>query len=247
MPSRAGKSVDAWANFLSEVGAAVDGVRASGGGIPYFRGHGDAKWSLMPSLGRKPYPPATESILYHDFRINAGSLLPIGNGSWETLFTMRHHAVPTRLLDWTETFSVALHFAVKNFSGRAADIWVLNASELNDVSCDRRVIQYPEADFEHDYYEYFIARQGKFIGEVVAVRPTKTYLRVSAQKGIFTVHDNLSQGLDTLFPTSVVRIPLPKSALKGAVKFLELSGVNEYTLFPDLDGLSRWLCDFHKL
>lgn len=246
MPSRTGKAVDAWSSFLTKVEAAVNEVQAKGDGIPYFRGHGDSKWSLVPSLGRKSHPPQTESVLYHDFRTHAGTLLPAGNSSWETLFAMRHHAVPTRLLDWTETFSVALYFAVKNFSGRA-DIWVLNAPELNYVSCDRRAIQYPETNFEHDYYYYFIDKLDKFIGEVVAIRPAKSYLRVSAQKGIFTVHDNLGEGLDVLFPASVKKIPLPKSALKGAKKFLELSGVNEYTLFPDLDGLSRWLCAFHQL
>lgn len=238
--------MDAWSRFLVKVENAVNTVSGKGGDIPYFRGHGDATWPLTPSLGRKSYPAYIESTLYHDFLIQAGALMPATSNPWDVLFAMRHHAVPTRLLDWTETFAVALHFAVKNFSKQAA-VWVLDASELNKESCYIDTILHPETDLERNYYEYFIAKSHNFIGEVVAIRPTKNYLRVSAQKGVFTVHDNLSQGLDALFPTSVKKITLPASALKGAKKFLELSGVNEYTLFPDLDGLSRWLYDFYDL
>jgi hypothetical protein len=238
--------MDTWSRFLSKVDDAVNSIAKKGYDVPYFRGHGDETWPLVPSLGRKPYPPYTESVLYYDFLIHAGALIPANSTPWDILFTMRHHAVPTRLLDWTETFSVALYFAVKNFSGRAA-IWVLDASELNEESCYRDSILHPEIDLKHTYYDYFIAKSESFIGEVVAIRPTKTYLRVSAQKGVFTAHNNLTSGLGSLFPGSVSKIILPKSALAEAKKFLRLSGVNEYTLFPDLDGLSRWLGDVYEL
>lgn len=238
--------MDAWSNFLTKVDEKINAVVKKGYGVPYFRGHGDAAWPLKPSLARKPYPPDIESVLYHDFLIHAGTLLPPNNSSWDTLFTMRHHGMPTRLLDWTETFSVALYFAVKNFSTRAA-IWVLDAAVLNSESCDRDTILHPEIDLPHNYYDYFIAKSKSFIGQVVAVRPTKTYLRVSAQRGVFTVHNNLDKGVDEIFPASTDKIILPKSALPQARKFLELSGINEYTLFPDLDGLSRWLGTVYEL
>jgi hypothetical protein len=201
---------------------------------------------LKTALGRKKYPSYTESALYHDFLIQAGTLMPANSTPWDILFAMRHHAVPTRLLDWTETFSIALYFAVKNFSRQAA-IWILDAAGLNAESCDRNTILHPEIDLQENYYAYFIAKSQSFIGQVVAVRPTKTYLRVSAQKGVFTVHNDLNQSLDTLFPASTNKIILPKSALPEAKKFLKLSGINEYTLFPDLDGLSRLLGDVYEL
>lgn len=238
--------MDAWSNFLSKVDDKINAVTKKGYGVPYFRGHGDVSWPLKPSLGRKIYPPDTESVLYHDFLIHAGTLLPANNTPWDILFTMRHHGVPTRLLDWTETFSVALYFAVKNFSGRAA-IWILDAAELNDRSCDRANILHPEIDLSHNYYDYFISKSESFIGQAVAVRPTKTYLRVSAQRGVFTVHNDLDNSLDALFPESTSKIILHRSALPEAKKFLDLSGINEYTLFPDLDGLSRWLGAIYEL
>lgn len=236
--------MDAWSNFLSKVDRKVNQISKKGYD-PYFRGQGSTTWDLMPSLGRKNYPPETESLLYHDFLINAGALIPSNSSPWDILFAMRHHGIPTRLLDWSETFSVALYFAVKDFSGQAA-IWVLDAAELNTQSCQRDSILHPETDIKHNYYDYFIARSESFIGQAVAIRPTKTYLRVSVQKSVFTIHQDLSQSMVTLFPGSISKITLPKSALSEAQKFLRLAGINEYSLFPDLDGLSRWLNQVHE-
>ena len=37
------------------------------------------------------------------------------------------------------------------------------------------------------------------------------------------------------------KFELTKDMLESAKDFLELAGVNEYSLFPDLDGLQRYL------
>jgi hypothetical protein len=40
---------------------------------------------------------------------------------------------------------------------------------------------------------------------------------------------------------AVARVDLPKAAWKEARRFMEDAGINEYLLFPDLDGLARYL------
>jgi len=44
--------------------------------------------------------------------------------SWQTLAEMQHYCVPTRLLDWTESFIHALAFALEKYADRLAILWI---------------------------------------------------------------------------------------------------------------------------
>ena len=83
-------------------------------GDRFYRGHSIAEWPLLPSLGRfVKLPENVEQNTYFDFVTKAGDILPRNSDSWSVLFTMQHHGLPTRLLDWSETMAVALYFAVR--------------------------------------------------------------------------------------------------------------------------------------
>lgn len=45
------------------------------------------------------------------------------NNSWETLAEMQHSGIPTRLLDWSETLSSALFFALKKYLESIEELW----------------------------------------------------------------------------------------------------------------------------
>lgn len=45
------------------------------------------------------------------------------DSSWQTLAEMQHYGIPTRLLDWTESFVFALAFALAEYIGKLEAIW----------------------------------------------------------------------------------------------------------------------------
>lgn len=209
---------------------------------PFFRGQSNPLWELLPGLARCKWQGMRdnpERDLYFDFVTQAGVLLPENNSSWSNIFAMQHYGLPTRLLDWTETFSVALYFAIKN-ADKEATIWILNPFELNKVTLNQEVLIDP-TDLAHTYYEYYVGRTAKLEGNVVAMSPLRHNPRVFHQRAGFTLHDDLDVPLENLHPNVVTKLILSEKGFPDAYNFLELAGVNEFTLFPDLDGLAREL------
>jgi hypothetical protein len=231
---------DSWKSFLSNVERTIDDLRSQGCPIPFFRGHSNSAWTLTPSLGRKRYNARLENWLYYDFLSYGGPLLPTNHDSWDILFLIRHHKLSTRLLDWSETFAVALYFAIEGSESETA-IWVLNPYALNQRYEHGFVIKNPRIDYPDHYWDYFISKSASFSQEVAAISPPRTTRRIAAQAAVFTLHRNLRRGLEALAPECVTKIVLPRRAISQARRFLRLSGVTEYSLFPDLDGLARHL------
>jgi hypothetical protein len=228
-----------FARVLEEVDAAI---KEMDGDVHFFRGHSDASWQLSPSLARlthKPNLPILEAVTYYDFVTRAGSLLSTDDTGWNIIFAMQHHGLPTRLLDWTTTFAVALYFAVQK-GGKDAAVWVLDPFALNKVAWMSETLPAP-TDVETNYVEAFVVSEKVFPANVLAISPIRLGPRVSSQRAAFTVHADLEKPLETLYPESVRKIVIPAAEMDEAKQFLRLAGISEYSLFPDLDGLAREL------
>jgi hypothetical protein len=97
---------------------------------------------------KTPWPEQQQQIallrdeyktIYRTFRSEAWPLLPPSERSeWGVLFTMQHYSIPTRLLDWSESFACAVFFAQLNRSPRdTAVIWVLDPAAINQIAIGR--------------------------------------------------------------------------------------------------------------
>lgn len=249
-----------WSQFLHQVQNHLDELAESGCDMPFFRGHSDHRWKLLCGLGRQPpedfKKQNLESILYYDFMSLGGGLLGKQADSWDVLFAMQHHGLPTRLLDWTTTFAAALYFAlrpylfIRNFPDLESFpiqpcVWILDPFELNRMEQRDPAVANPYTDFDGTYQENFIEESTSLGAKAVAIFPPQHTPRQSAQRSVFTLHSELFKPLDEISSDALRKFEVPIDATREAISFLTLAGINEFSIFPDLDGLARHLKNEH--
>jgi hypothetical protein len=238
-----------WIDVIDQVNCKLAELKSTGCPDPWFRGHSNYEWQLCPSLARltshSSFHDNKELRLYCDFKSMGAKLLPRGIHSWEVLFLMQHHGLPTRLLDWSENFSMALYFALKNnVAGRNVCVWLLNPYQLNEKIGQGRIVKHIEDATGKDYIKFVESCKVGSPPGAMAISPSLGIERIIAQKGNFTLHGNLAMPLEEFCPGAISKIVVPHDSIEDAKKYLSLSGINEFSAFPDLDGLSRYVLEF---
>lgn len=216
----------------------------------WFRGHSNLEYELHSGLFRVDHRTLDkflmlERILYRKF-VNLGHLHH-NETDWNLLYLMQHHGVVTRLLDWSESFNVALFFACNGWvDDNCACIWLLRTGGLNKASTGDTVLKFPrEGDML--YENHIFNKETPFGNNSVALYPLRNSSRVVAQQGAFTLQGNSMLPLDQehngrlLDEGNLKKIILPPDIRDEVKRYLQVSGVNYYTLFPDLDGLSKYI------
>jgi hypothetical protein len=168
------------------------------------------------------------------------------------------------LLDWSENLGTALYFALFSKDNSTPTIWILNPYELNKLSYNSESLFNPITLEKFDYSEAYLSDKTDQIIDVKGLlygqkfRPEMNNTpfehpvsivfplgsdRLFAQKGLFTLQgsDATPIDLNKTVNSSITKFELPREALPDAYNFLKLSGINEFSIYPDLDGLARYL------
>lgn len=223
---------------------------------PYvFRGMDRASCGLSTSLQRLGGPYARlERHLLRNFRKYAHREATPGASFWHILTVAQHHGLPTRLLDWTYSPYVALHFAtgdLRRFDEDAV-IWMIDyhatSSRLPHPPAHRLMTEGSNV-FTVEMLDALVADLSELDrlardAFVVFLEPPSIDERISNQFALFSVMSNPSIDLGVWLadrPDLYRRIVIP-AALKWEIRDkLDQANITERVLFPGLDGLSAWL------
>lgn len=232
-----------WSAFLETVKAANDALGDPD--VLWYRGHPNVEHYLLASLLRYENGLDKEKYLFDSFQKFSDRIFKRRTSEWETLFEMQHYGVPTRLLDWTESFGVALFFAAyynkRHHPDNDAAIYLLSPHRLNEYSGINRIYRIPEDENSFPYKGIYWNKTPFAANAPIAIEPIFINDRMLAQRGMFTVHHNGIKPIESKFPRAIKKVVIPNAVIDAALDFLALTNINEYSVFPDLAGIAGYL------
>ncbi len=176
---------------------------------------------------------------------------------WHWLALAQHRGLPTRLLDWTYSPLVALHFATSDLSLMSEDgvVWAINFVDANRF-LPRRLKRILDAERSDTATIEMLGRFGSLreFDElsrrpfVVFVEPPSLDPRIVNQFALFSLMSSAGATLDPWVRehrSIVRRVVIPARAKWEIRDKLDQANINERVLFPGLDGLSRWLTRYY--
>lgn len=177
------------------------------------------------------------------------------DSQWNWLAVAQHHGVPTRLLDWSYSPYVALHFATEDLERFGSDgiIWCVNYVAVHKLlpKAMREVLSEERSNaFTVEMVERAapsLAALEKLSKEPFAVflEPPSLDQRIVNQFSIFSMMSSplvpFDEWLLKEHSDLVRRIVIPPELKWEARDKLDQANITERVLFPGLDGLALWL------
>jgi hypothetical protein len=217
-----------------------------------FRGVPRASHALESSLQTGGFV-AHERHLLTSFRKYALRNVVHGDAVWNWLSLAKHHGLPTRLLDWSYSPYVAMHFATVDLRHYDEDgsIWCVDYRKTNDVlpRALRKHLGGDDANiFTTEMLNGVATTLDDFDGLshddfVLFFEPPSLDERIVNQFALFSLPSRADLLLQELLVRldAYRRIIIP-AELKWEVRDkLDQANITERVLFPGLDGLSQWL------
>lgn len=246
---------------VSELSEIIQGLQterginnALGNGLNFemFRGQGNENWELVPALCRNVKDPQDlqriEKAIILDFhnelvlagkskRLQDGFLNGNHHGDWLLIQQAQHYGLPTRFMDWTIKWEIALYFAVADSMNDEVngEFWIYI------VPNEKLLIDNEEAKYRNEdpftYNEAMFLNSASFsssdyLSQIAINRKNMQFGRFLVQSYsdvLIPLQDN------SLHLNNMTKITIPHFAKKSIREELKKSGFTSDQLFIEND------------
>lgn len=228
---------------------------------PYlYQGLPNHNYCLMTSLQRncKNKQGDIEGSILRNFTKYAAIEDPqLIESIWRQLIIGQHHGLPTRLLDWTYSPLIGLHFATSGEDLSCMDqhdgvLWKIDIEEINSLL----PVEYKNVLTIEKAYLFTVDMLIKLVNDLnkydddmgrnsmVLLEPPSIDQRIINQYSYFSIIPKEVQDIEAFLKDNTintVKYIIDKKLRWQIRDMLDQMNINERVVYPGLDGLSAWL------
>ena len=225
-----------------------------------YRGMPDSSFELITGLQRnckKEKANLERSMLRNFAKYAVMDDLQLGKSIWRQLIIGQHHGLPTRLLDWTYSPLIGLHFATSGEDLTKMDqhdcvLWKIDIEELNSLLPQKYTIKLAAEDaffFTVEMLDSVVKDLKNYDNDMttnsmVLFEPPSIDQRIISQYSYFSIVpseiDNIEKFLEDK-TSNTVKYVIDKNLRWRIRDLLDQMNINERVVYPGLDGLTAWL------
>lgn len=220
-----------------------------------FRGLSDSNYKLESRLARHGRDfRKLEKHLLRNFKKYAHRSVVEKDSIWNWLSVAQHYGLPTRLLDWTYSPFVAMHFATADIDAFNVDgvIWAVNYVKTHNI-LPEKLSRKLEEEGANVFTVEMLFESIKSLTEledlssdpfILFFEPPSIDDRIVNQFAFFSMSSDSRVVLNSWLEDKMDfwrKIVIP-AELKWEIRDkLDQANITERVLFPGLDGLTKWL------
>ena len=226
----------------------------------FYRGMPDSNYKLTTSLRRncKHKSAQLERFILRNFTkyasIEDNSLQ---DNVWKQMMLGQQHGLPTRLMDWTRSPLIALHFANSGIDWNELDEKDAVVWKIDMRDCNRNLpTKYREPLDKDNIYVYSLDLLTSVVDNIdeydqdmsykafVNVEPPSVDQRIINQYSFFSIIPNGISDLEEfleMHTEKTVRYIIKKEIRWQVRDLLDQYNISERIIYPGLDGLSKSL------
>lgn len=193
----------------------------------WWRGQAE-DWDLLPKANREPWERNDPSRAFREWRRLACRHATLPASTLDLLALAQHHGLATPLLDWTSNPLVAMYFAAIASPQKEGVVYAYYPPPMDLSDGEPQIEEVGGARVRtgdmRDEFPHF-----GFVPNVLNPR-------IDRQSGLFTYHPWGSEPLEARR-----KITIPGDLKTDLLFTLRIMGVNQSTVFPDLDGVSAYV------
>ena len=224
----------------------------------FFRGLSKNSFELLPSVFRKNY---NEKDIFLDFMQYA----PENNITYDfikdadkVLTEMQHYGLPTRLLDWSVNPLIALFFACNENEEEDGKVYIFDPWKYNSLISNYSVPKNHEiniyarsllvynwnlTEINKHINDKYLVKCNNSLDEPFAYIAQFTNKRKVNQRGCFLIFGKNKTPFDKVVKAEncLDYLIIDKAAKKNILSQLNMFYINDYTVFPDYNGMEKMI------